>query len=286
MHRLFTLIFGHTIAGCLGLFHFMQRITKHMRPEHIDYGRALNRLKQCIYRYQEDDEARVLKALEEGTLNGRVYTQEDIQELCYGKKYSSLYGKYLRKVMQAPQQVRLSLSEWWNDFKVTSSSDGSPARGRLHNGKSLFTSEARDAVENAKISCAFLPDHHDMYRAIPASPNSTHGLTTWISERGESSLENFHGLVAHFGNNGMRASLCDALNLAGTARYNLKLILKMTPPEELPPDIGLEKIPSHFRDDPTFWNHSNLAVINLRARRCGHCDVHTCLRQLPEDNGE
>jgi hypothetical protein len=65
-----------------------------------------------------------------------------------------------------------------------------------------------------------------MYKQIEATPCSKHELCKWVAEKGESSLEKFHHLLAHFANQGMRRELPDSLGLWGTARYNLKLDLK------------------------------------------------------------
>jgi hypothetical protein len=63
-----------------------------------------------------------------------------------------------------------------------------------------------------------------MYKKIEAAPFSKRGLCKWIVEKGESSLEAFHHLLAHFANMGMCRILLDSLGLGGTAaRYNLKL---------------------------------------------------------------
>ena len=38
------------------------------------------------------------------------------------------------------------------------------------------------------------------YQKAPPRPNSTHGLSSWLSIRPESFLEKFHEFLAHFGN--------------------------------------------------------------------------------------
>jgi hypothetical protein len=124
-----------------------------------------------------------------------------------------------------------------------------------------------------------------MYKQIEATPCSKHGLCKWVAEKGESSLEKFHHLLAHFANQGMRRELSDSLGLRGTARYNSKLDWKWTSISERPEENG--PILSCFRDTPCFYDHSALAEINARARRCGCVhDRHTRLKVLPEDNGE
>jgi len=88
----------------------------------------------------------------------------------------------------------------------------------------LFTADTKAAVDNCKDKARYLSDPlplEKMYDKILPNPNSTHQLTEYLSLRGESKLEAFHDRFAHFANCGMRASLADNLNLAGTARYNL-----------------------------------------------------------------
>ena len=152
-------------------------------------------------------------------------------------------------------------------------------------GRSIFLPEAKAAIQQGKINCDFLQSPFDMYRATEAPPKSKHGLTKWVTDRGESCLEMFHRLLAHFANMDMRASLADALGLAGTARFNMRMRLKMKRQADLPEENG--RIPAFFRDEPIFFNHSNLHAINARARSCGsQQDRHTKLEILGEDNGE
>jgi hypothetical protein len=98
-------------------------------------------------------------------------------------------------------------------------------------------------------------------------PFSKHGLCKWIAEKGELLLKSFHHLLAHFANMGMCHALADSLGLWGTARYNLKLDWKWTATSDRPEENGF--LLSSYRDIPCFYDHSPLAVINARARRCG-----------------
>jgi hypothetical protein len=125
-----------------------------------------------------------------------------------------------------------------------------------------------------------------MSKQIEATPFLKHGLCKkWVAKKGESSLEKFHHLLAHFANQGMCCELSDSVGLWGTARYNLKLDWKGTAISERPEENG--SISSCFRDTPCFYDHSVLAEINSRARQCGCMhDWHTGLKVLPKDNGE
>jgi hypothetical protein len=65
----------------------------------------------------------------------------------------------------------------------------------------------------------------------------------------------------------------------------LKLDWKWTAISDRPEENGF--LLSSYQDIPCFYDHSALAVINARARRCGSMHVrHTGLNVLPKDNGE
>jgi len=119
------------------------------------------------------------------------------------------------------------LDVWFCKYKVTPSDPiNKPAGGRLDPiwQISLFAADTKTTVECCKETAKFLTDpmplklmYHEML------PNPTHQLTEYLSLRGESKLEAFHDRFAHFANCGMRDSLADNLNLAGTARYNISI---------------------------------------------------------------
>ena len=75
-----------------------------------------------------------------------------------------------------------------------------------------------------------------------------------------SNLEGYHLLLAHFGNNGMRTSLADALNLTGTARHNLRIRHKLRLAQQ--DMVTRSKIPAGWEDVVPFYNHTELAHMN------------------------
>ena len=118
--------------------------------------------------------------------------------------------------------MRDRLDEWHSRFKCSASEGSAPALGRLDpiTKEPLFTAETKTVVGNCKDKCQYLQDPlplDEMYDVIEPNPNSPHGLKEYLSRRGESNLESFHLMLAHFGNTGMRESLADNLNLTGTA---------------------------------------------------------------------
>lgn len=103
----------------------------------------------------------------------------------------------------------------------------------------MFTPDTKDAVENCIKKAGYIQDPlpvEEMYMVVPAPPGAKHNLPEYIAMRGESKLEGFHDPLANFGNTNMNESLCDLLNLAGTARYNVtirhKISLRQQPPEK------------------------------------------------------
>ena len=131
--------------------------------------------------------------------------------------------------MRAHLTIVQNLTQWFAKYKCSASEESElAAEGEydLKTGKTLFTSETKSAVENCKRNAQYLQDNRpieEMYREVKAGPKSKHGLSVWLSFRGESKLEYWHDNFAHFGNSGMNRELCDSLNLCGTAKYNLAI---------------------------------------------------------------
>ena len=117
----------------------------------------------------------------------------------------------------------------------------------LDNGKSVFLPDARAAVQLMKENVEHIPVMiEDAYREIrPTGGRSKHNLVRYVAEKGESSLEQFHHLLAHFGNMGTRRTITDSLCLRGTARHNLKMWTKLLSEDEID-----HSIPSHFSRHP------------------------------------
>ena len=114
-----------------------------------------------------------------------------------------------------------------------------------------------------------------------------------MSKRGESKLEAFHDRLAHFANCGMRDTLADNLNLAGTSRFNLAIRHKRTlmttknPLEN--PKSSLEKrqmIPAGWEKVVPFFNHTELWHVNKMAQSVGCTLPFPTAETSPEDNGE
>jgi len=91
------LLFQKKLQGRLGLFHFIQRITRTLKKNHTDHFVAINALLTCIYQYNEQDYENLLRTLKEGSLSGsgKKYTDDDIAELKRSKLFRQRYDKYL-----------------------------------------------------------------------------------------------------------------------------------------------------------------------------------------------
>jgi len=283
-------VFGSTLEGRLGLFHFTQRIIRTLKKRHIDCFSAINHLLDCVYFYNEEDYEKLLIALKDGTLNGKKHTDEDIADLKATKTFRNRYGKYLRKEIRQTNTICDRIDQWFIRFKVQASDGAMSAQGRLDpiSGETLFTPETKVAVINCKEKCQYLQDPlplNEMYDVIRSNPNSPHGLVEYLSRRGESNLESFHLMLAHFGNTGMRESLVDNLNLTGACRYNLNVRNKLRLATE---DAATRiKIPAGWETVISYTNHTELRFINSLARRASVMDVpFPNTESLPDDNGE
>jgi len=290
-----SLLLGQQVKGRLGLFHFIKRITGTLRKKHVDYNKSIADLLDCLYYYNDTDYNNLLGALKNGTLSstGVKYTDDDIEDLNGTPLFRQRYSKYLRKEIRSPDVMRVMLEAWFNKYKCSSSDDvNRPAGGRLDpiTQQPLFTPETRDNWLNCKEKAEYLQDPlplDEMYFVIPPSPNSAHNLNEYLSRRGESSLESFHCLLAHFANCGMRDSLADNLNLTGTARFNLGIRTKMriasaTTTEER------KKLPGVWESVVPYFNHSELAWVNSLSRECGieNKMPFPFTEKLGEDTGE
>ena len=287
------ILFGAVLTGRLGLYHFQQRIIKTLRQGHIDYHRALRELCHCIYEWEPETYQALVQALRAGNMgrDKKPLSDQDILDIEMSKDFRKKYGKFLMKKIRPPDVIRQKLEEWFCNYKVDSSDPiERPGRGRPDpiTGKKLFTVDTKTALEEQKKNAAHIQDIvpvQDMYRVIPPTKTTRHGLAEYSLLRCESKLEGFHDHLAHFGNVGMRSSLCDNVNLLGTTMYNTRirhrLRMAATPVDERP------NVPAYWANNPTFYNHSELGYINDLAKESGYPTIpFEYARELPEDNGE
>jgi len=289
-----------SLEGRLGLFHYIQRITRTLKKRHTDHYLAISRLKKCIYQHQPDDYNNLLRALKEGTLSVK-HTEDEIADLQATPVFRRRHDRYLRKEIRPSHIICSMLDDWFDNFKCTTSDSSSsrPARGRFDpvTGETLFSPETKEAVKQCKAKAMYLQDPlplKDMCDTIEPSPYSPHQLKEYLSRRGESCLESFHDNLSHFANCGMRGSLADNLHLTGTARYNLTMRHKRRLTSSCLTPLSLQnpqrkKIPAAFEGTASFFNHSELSHINQMAIDAGMSPNNLpfdAVETLPVDNGE
>jgi len=284
------------VEGRLGLFHYQKRIISTLRKNHVDYFDAITDLLAALYAYHPEDYARLLSALKDGSLSkkGTKYTSSDITAMKGTRLFRDRYAKYLRKQMHPHTTIVQMLDDWFCKYKVTSSNPDKPGHGRLDPIRlvPLFTEETKPAVENCKQKAQYLTDPlpiNEMYHEILPNPNASHRLSEFLSNRGESKLEAFHDRFSHFANCGMRESLADNLNLAGTARYNLSIrhVRSLASKNENPQvQEARKKIPAAWEKIVPFFNHSELWYVNNMAKSVGCQYPFPQAEVLVPDNGE
>jgi len=282
------------VEGRLGLFHFIQRIKRTMRKNHVDYSEASTALLDAIYVYHSADFEAVIDALKKGQLGKKIHSDDDIAELRGTRLFQQRYGKYIRKIIRPLGTMIQLIDDWFVRFKVTASEGSRPARGRLdpRTRQTLFKAETKSAVEECKKKAQYVCDPlpiDEMYFTIQPNPNSKHQLPQHLSRRVESKLESFHDNLSHFANCGMRSSLCDNLNLCGTARYNLSMRQKLllTHQNTQKEAASRKNIPSAWEDVVPCYNHAELEYVNNLARQAGSSSVpFSNVETLPDDNGE
>ena len=77
----------------------INRIYRTLRENHPDFGKAISMLQAAIYRIDELDEAAVMQALFDGTLNGTKMSWADINELRGTARWSGNHAKCLKKIL-------------------------------------------------------------------------------------------------------------------------------------------------------------------------------------------
>jgi hypothetical protein len=146
-------------------------------------------------------------------------------------------------------------------------------------------SEKSVLVQCKRVHNAADPDDFNLYKKIPTTGNSKHGLCKWASKRAEPGLEKYHETPAHFANTGLAVNLADILNLEGTGEWNAKCRqMDMTNQKKLQGERI--EVPVHFEDQPRYWDHSLHLFLNGRAEQKGIGPVFEGVNEIKPDNGE
>ena len=179
--KFWTQVFGKFLVGALGLFHYMQRLTKTLRQGHVHYTKALADLSRSVYQYEKKCLAGLIRALSDGTMNGTTYSHSEIQDMLYTSRFKDRYERFLMKEVHDPCLIEHNLRNWFDSYKVDSSDPSRPGKGIKdpRTGNKLFTPDTKEAVLNAiahakDIQCPVLLEK--MHCKIEAPKGSRHGL--------------------------------------------------------------------------------------------------------------
>jgi hypothetical protein len=275
----FARIHGPALVHRLGLFHLLQRMIETYDKRSEDYWNAVVATQEAIYTYRDPEYSALIKALKDGTFSadGKCYTSEEINAVRHSKVWKQRYQAYLPKQTLPSHVTELKLKLVIRDF----------AKKRDSQGIFVFTPmSAKTILEQCKkVHNAQDPDDFDLYTKIPATKNSKHGLSKWASKRAEPGLEKYHEALAHFANTGSAVDLADILNLEGTGEWNVKCRWKAATNDR---KLAGEKIvvPVHYEDQPKYWDHSLLLLLNHRAKQKGIDPIFENVTEIKPDNGE
>ena len=212
------LLFGATVVLRLGLFHLIQRIYRTLDTRSNFFWKVLVELKAALYSYYEEDMAKLLDSLKNGTFDssGKKYTSSEIVQLQHSKRWNQRFGAYLRKRIHSAPVISQKIDCWIERN----------SKLRDSNGRSVFSREteqvAKEQLKKVEYICDLEQNHDRAYQEIRPGPRSQHGLSKWKSHHPESHLENWHEYVAHLANSGMRPDLSSCLTMRGTCEWNVK----------------------------------------------------------------
>ena len=251
----FKEVFGNEVDCRLGLYHLMQRVVKNLDPKSELYWEALVEFKSALYGYNRHDYSELMAALQDGSLDGKIYNNNDIRELRHSSRWKTKCDPHLRKVFHDEDDIICRLQDWISKYKDKKDQWDQP----------VFTpvveKATRDQFPNIKYVLA--SEKATTYSEVPGPKILGHpNLKTWKSNHPESALEYFHLLLAHYGNGGMNRRLADCLNLRGTAEYNLQCRWKMHVRRQFFDNNARPDLPKSMDSHPLFLDHSRLQMIN------------------------
>ena len=276
------MMLGQNFPGCLGMFHYFQRIVRTLRDGHDFSVPAIRDLKQCIYEYDQQDLSNLVEALKEGRMGnrGKKYTTADINKIMYTREWKQKYDQYLKKKILPPQLIDQKLTAWMAKYKERQDMKG----------KNLFTPDTKKVVLECIKKAPYLQDPpgvplEDMYRQVLPTSRMKHDLSFHLSNRGESGTESAQGQQQHFANVGMRDTIADQYILRGMCRGNARIRQRLLW-NEMPQDMR-ERIPSLLRGEPQHFDHLLLGHINKTVKDSGSPWVpFQNLFEIKADNGE
>jgi hypothetical protein len=103
--RFWKAIFGAQLDCRLGLWHFINRLYRTLRKNHVDFGTAVTALQECVTYDDTEDKNNVILALRKGTLGRRVHSNAEIMSMKADDKQKwTKYSKYIRRWIN-PQPI-------------------------------------------------------------------------------------------------------------------------------------------------------------------------------------
>jgi hypothetical protein len=167
-------IFGRGQLGRLGLFHLMQRIIKTFNKVSDNlFWKTMVRMKTCFYLYNDEDYSGVVGALRNGTLgkDGHQHSSDEIAQLKHSNRWNQRYTPYLRKVVHQAESMQQKLNELIADVNYEEDDEG-----RL-----IFSKVTEDSIyeQFENLQYAADPPGVSVYKKLPGSANSEHGLNKW-----------------------------------------------------------------------------------------------------------
>jgi len=272
-------LFGPRVETKLGLFHFIHRIVDTMDNKSELFWDAMVKLKSAIYTYHAGDEAALFEALKDGSFSrsNKQYTDQEIDQMRCSKQWKANCEPYLRKAFRTEQDAKTRLTSWIGQFEFQTD----------HKGRAVFSHVTPKVTREqvSKIKHVLDSENAVTYHPIPPGPRTQHNLVKWASNRPESSLERFHGLLAHFANCGSSTRLADALCLRGTAEYNVACRLRAHNRSERN-DGQIITTPRYLENSPVFLDHSLLEWLNSKATARNLAKPFRFVTPTTNNNGE
>ncbi|CAJ1956584.1 unnamed protein product, partial [Cylindrotheca closterium] len=134
--------------------------------------------------------------------------------------------------------------------------------------RKVFTYKTEDTTREQFSKVPYVLDHEGAATYHGVKSSAEHGLTEWRSSRAESSLENFHELLAHFANIGCKSEFANALIARGTAEHNIGARWRYDCMVQRQQGSRLPH-PEYMDRTPIFMDHSLLDHLNQQSTSLG-----------------
>ena len=198
--------------GRLGVFHWMKRMADHMRKHHEKFGLCMRELSCTVFSFDEDTVNAVERALADGTLNGKVHTPEEIQELHSSGVFMRRYKKYIKRATLSVPTINSKLNTWYTKWK-------DEYDDKI--GERIFFPPMIDRHTDALAHIDDIVDPDlNLYIELRKKTRQKHDLQQLSCQRGEK-VEIFHAQQGDFSNGGCRARLAQAQTIEGAVMFTM-----------------------------------------------------------------